>query len=163
MTKTWRDLLVGAAAAVGTLVLGAFALTGAVSAQSPSPSPAASPAAPMPGTPPMRAFGTAQLNGTNAASGTAVVATIGSASCGTGQVSGTGTYVLDVNSAATQAGCGTDGATVNFTVGGARATQTATWRQGAFTEVNLTATSATATPTATATRPPTATPSPRPS
>jgi len=113
-------------------------------------------------TAPMRLSGTARLNGQPAAAGTAAVATIGSATCGTAQVSAGGAYVLDVNPATSQAGCGTDGATVAFTLGGARAGQTVTWREGATVELNLTAASAPPTPlpSLTPTRAPTATPAP---
>jgi len=114
-------------------------------------------------TPPTRFFGTATLDGKPAPDGTTITASIGSTSCGTGSVTG-GNYQVDVASASTRPGCGTDGATVTFTVGSAKATQTGTFQTGAFVNLALTATSAaqaTATPTAapaTATR--TATPAP---
>jgi len=161
MKFSWKGIVAGTAASLGAVVLGATVLTGAVNAQ--SPSPAASPAGPAtPGTPPARVFGTAQLNGRPAAAGTPVVALIGTVTCGTASVSATGTYVVDVNSAASQAGCGTDGASIAFTVGGARATQTTTWRQGAFIELNLTAQAATPVRTASPTPVPTARPTASP-
>lgn len=147
MKGTWKGLMAGAGAAGAALVLGATVLVSTVGGQSPAPA--------MPGTPPNRVFGTVQLNGQTAPAGTAIVALIGMTSCGTAQVSTTGTYVIDVLSAASMPGCGTDGATVAFTVGGARATQTTMWQQGRFTDLPLTAQAQT--PTATA-RPPTATP-----
>lgn len=106
-------------------------------------------------TPPTRFFGTATVDGRPAADGTTVTASVGTNACGTGQVTG-GAYTVDVASASTRSGCGTDGATVTFTVGSARATQTGTFQTGAFVSLNLTAQAATPTPTATATR--TATP-----
>jgi hypothetical protein len=172
MRFSWKGIVAGAAASLGVAVLGVTALTSSVSAQSPSPSPAATaapaaspaaaaqptaspaPAGPpgAPGTPPTRVYGSAQLGGRAAAAGTAIAALIGSVDCtvapagGSTTVSASGTYVIDVASAASRSGCGTDGATINFTVGGTRATQTATWRQGAIVEVNLTAQMATPTP-----------------
>jgi hypothetical protein len=177
MRFSWKGIVAGGAASLGAVVLGATVLTATVGAQSPSPSPAATtvqpspaatPAGGTPGTPPTRVYGTAQLNGRPAAAGTAVVATIGSTDCtvapagGSTTVSASGTYVIDVASAASRAGCGMDGATVNFSVGGVRATQTATWRQGAIVEVNLTAQAATPTPAPTPTAVRTATPAPTP-
>lgn len=115
---------------------------------------------------PMRVYGSVQVGGGRAAAGAAVVAVIGSATCGTAQVSATGAYVVDVVSAAARPGCGTDGATVNFTVGGARATQTITWRPGVFVELDLNTQQATPTPPPPTPRPtPTvlpATPTPTP-
>jgi hypothetical protein len=111
-------------------------------------------------TPPARFFGTATVNGQPAASGTAVQATIGGKVCGSGSVSSGGSYVVDVASGTTEPGCGTNGATVSFTVGGAAASETGTWQQGAFIQLNLTAAAATATPSPTAAPTRTATPSP---
>jgi hypothetical protein len=105
-------------------------------------------------TPPTRFFGTATVDGRPAADGTTVTASVGTNACGTGQVTG-GAYTVDVASASTRSGCGTDGATVTFTVGSARATQTGTFQTGAFVSLNLTAQAGTPTPTATPTRTPT--------
>ncbi|MBI4145698.1 hypothetical protein HY493_05875 [Candidatus Woesearchaeota archaeon] len=69
-----------------------------------------------------------------------VVALIGTTSCGTTTAS-RGAYSVDVASASTQPGCGTDGATVTFKVGGTTAQQTGTWQQGTFTQLNLVAVS----------------------
>ncbi|MBI2760154.1 MAG: hypothetical protein HYX51_01845 [Chloroflexi bacterium] len=117
-------------------------------------------------TPPTRFFGSAQVGGTAATDGTTVTAMIGTNSCGAGTVTG-GQYSVDVASTSTKPGCGTDGASVAFTIGSARASQTGAFQTGAFVSLNLTASQATATatattaPTATATtRPPTATPTP---
>jgi hypothetical protein len=57
--------------------------------------------------------------------------------CGSASVGGDGTYILDARSAASQAGCGTDGATVTFTVDGRAARESATYRQGGFIERHL--------------------------
>jgi hypothetical protein len=106
-------------------------------------------------TPPTRFFGTVTLDGRAAPDGTAITAFIGTNNCGSGTVTG-GAYTVDVASASTKAGCGTDGAKVSFNVGTAKATQEGTFQTGAFVSLNLTATQATPTPTATPTR--TATP-----
>lgn len=96
-------------------------------------------------TPPTRFFGSV----TGAAAGATVEARVGSNVCGTGTVTASGSalsYVVDVSSASTKPGCGTDGATVTFTVGGAAA-GTGTFQTGAFVPLNLTvAARATATP-----------------
>lgn len=115
----------------GAVALLAAAGAGTVAAQAP--------------TPPTRFFGTAQLDGRAAADGTTVTAFVGSNNCGSGTVTG-GSYTVDVASANTKTGCGTDGATVSFTVGAGRASQTGTFQTGAFVPLNLTATQATATP-----------------
>lgn len=107
--------------------------------------------------PPNRFFGTARLDGQPGA-GASIVALVGTTSCGTSTADSSGNYRLDVLSSGERPSCGTDGATVNFTVSGARATQTGTWRQGEFTQLDLTATRA---PAATATvAPPAATVAP---
>lgn len=108
-------------------------------------------------TPPTRFFGTAQLDGRAAPDGTTITALVAGKNCGTGSVTG-GSYTVDVASATTLPGCGTDGATVNFQVGTASATQTGTFQTGAFVSLNLTAQAATPTPSPTPAR--TATPVP---
>jgi hypothetical protein len=72
--------------------------------------------------------------------GTNVTANIGGNVCGQTDVSADSTYVLDVVSSGQTAGCGTEGATVQFTVAGHPA-GTATWSSGAFTELDLAASS----------------------
>jgi hypothetical protein len=92
-----------------------------------------------------RVHGTASLGGQPAPPGTAIVALIGGVDCTETRssrstlVSATGTYVIDVRAAAYWPGCGTIGATITFTVGGVPASQTATFRVGGYTELNLTA------------------------
>ena len=153
MKLSWKAIVAGTAASVGALVLGATALTGVVNAQvTPTPRPATAPS------PPLRVYGTASLGGQRAPAGTTVTARIGTQNCGTGTVTASGTYTVDVASANTQAGCGVAGAAVSFLVGTAPATQTTTFREGAFEEINLTAQAATATPTATPVATATATP-----
>ncbi len=114
-------------------------------------------------TPPNRFFGTAQLDGKAAPDGTTVTATVAGKTCGTGSVVG-GSYTVDVASATTQPGCGTDGATVSFSVGTAKAKEEGKFQTGAFTSLNLTAQAATPTPAPTASPTPvrTATPAPTP-
>jgi hypothetical protein len=88
-----------------------------------------------------RFFGSVTLDGQPAPVGTVVTAQIGGVECGSTAVAGGETYdyVLDVAAAEETAGCGVEGATVWFTVGGGPAVQTATWQSGAFTELNLSA------------------------
>ncbi len=147
MKLSWKGMVAGAttlALVASSTVLGA----GSASAQP---------------TPPTRFFGTVTLNGQPAPNGATVQARVGTNNCGTGTVTAAGSsssYVVDVLSATTQPGCGTDGATVSFTVNGAPASQTGTFQTGAFVSLNLTAQAATPTPSPTPAR--TATPSPTP-
>jgi hypothetical protein len=104
--------------------------------------------------PPNRFFGKATASGQPAA-GAAIAALVGGTNCGSGTADGSGNYRLDVLSSGERPGCGTDGATVTFTVAGQRASQTGTWKQGEFTPLDLSGAAATA--TATATTPPAAT------
>lgn len=151
MKLSWKGTVAGALTAAlvaSSTVLGA----GSASAQP---------------TPPTRFFGTVTLNGQPAPNGATVQARVGSNNCGTGSVTSAGSsssYVVDVLSATTQPGCGTDGATVSFTVNGAPASQTGTFQTGAFVSLNLTAQAATPTPAPTASPTPvrTATPTPPP-
>lgn len=107
-------------------------------------------------TPPTRFFGKATIDGRPAPDGTTVTAMVGSKVCGIGTVTG-GTYMVDVKSASTEPGCGTEGASVAFQVGSARASQTGTFQTGAFVPLDLTVSQATPTPT------PVRTPTPAPS
>ena len=100
---------------------------------------AALPAAAQP-QPPNRFFGAATLNGAAPPTGTPVTAFIGGRQCGTGQVRADGRYIVDVVSAGQTPGCGFEGATVAFEVAGVPAAQTATYRTGIFTPLDLTAT-----------------------
>jgi len=104
--------------------------------------------------PPNRFFGKATASGQPAA-GAAIAALVGGTNCGSATADGSGNYRLDVLSSGERPGCGTDGATVAFTVAGQRASQTGTWKQGEFTPLDLSGAAATATPPpATATAPP---------
>ncbi len=151
--SSWATRIVPAAISA-VLAIGAI---GSAAAQSPTPAPGGGP------TPPNRFYGTVQLDGRAAPAGTTVVALVGTNTCGRGTVDAFG-YVVDVASSFTQPGCGTEGATVAFQVGSVRATQTGTFATGAFTQLNLTATSPTPTPAPTAapTAARTATPAPTP-
>lgn len=113
--------------------------------------------------PPSRFAGSVTIDGQPAPAGTPIEARVGSTSCGVTTVflqGGQARYVIDVASAATQAGCGTPGAQVTFVVGGQAAPQTGSWRNYELAQLDLAL--VTATPTATATPPPAATPTPRP-
>ena len=85
-----------------------------------------------PPTPPNRFFG----NVTGATAGASVAATIGGVTCGQTTVKADSTYVLDVVSSGQTAGCGTEGASVSFAVGGSPA-GSGTWSSGKFTSLDL--------------------------
>ena len=89
-----------------------------------------------PPTPPDRFFGGVTLDGAAAPAGTNVTAEIGGNVCGQTTVQADSTYVLDAVSSGQTAGCGAEGASVSFTVGGSPA-GTATWSSGQFTELDL--------------------------
>jgi serine protease len=91
-------------------------------------------------TPPNRFFGDVTLNGLPAPPGTNVTATIGGNACGQTTVQANSTYVLDVVSSGQTLGCGTEGATVSFSVAGLAA-GTGTWHSNSFTRLDLCATS----------------------
>ena len=135
------------AALTGVLaIVGAFALGrgGSVNAQTGTATPATSGGGPG-NVPSARFFGTVTgVGGAAISPGTPVVALIGAIACGTGAATN-GNYSVDVQSIA---GCTAPGATVNFTVGGAPATQTGTLPpiQGTAVQVNLTLAAATPTP-----------------
>ena len=89
-----------------------------------------------PPTPPDRFFGDVTLDGAPAPAGTNVTATIDGNVCGQETVKADSTYVLDVVSDGQTVGCGTDGKTVEFTVGGSPA-GSAPWTSGKFSELDL--------------------------
>ena len=111
----------------GVLVAAVVALLSSLMAASASAQPP---------TPPNRFFGDVTLSGAPAPAGTNVSASIGGNVCGQTTVQADSTYVLDVVSSGQTAGCGTEGASVSFTVGGDPA-GTATWSSGQFTELDL--------------------------
>ena len=113
-----------------------------------------------PPTPPNRFFGDVTLSGAPAPAGTNVSASIGGNVCGQTTVQADSTYVLDVVSSGQTAGCGTEGASVSFTVGGAPA-GTATWSSGQFTELDLTPGAAPPTEAPPVAPPPAVTPTPQ--
>jgi hypothetical protein len=121
MILNWKTLMRGALAAVAVALVSSL-LVASVSAQPP--------------TPPNRFFGNATQGGSAAAAGTQVSAMIGSAVCGQTTVKADSSYVLDVVSSGQTAGCGTEGASVSFTVGGNPA-GSATWSSGKFTSLDL--------------------------
>ena len=105
-------------------VLAAFLVAGRAAAQ---PSP------------PARFFGSVTLNDQPAPPGIVVEARIGGVPCGAVSVSANGRYTLDVLSAATRPGCGRNGATVTFLIGGLPAAETGVYDDGSFLELNLSA------------------------
>src|SRR5215207_1347949 len=88
-------------------------------------------------------WGTARLDGQSAPQGTEIVAFVNGARCGAVKVNDQPgfNYRIDVHSAASQAGCGSDGAEVRFTIAGLPAEQTGEFTSGHFKELDLTATS----------------------
>lgn len=157
MTKQVRKWLSGVGAGLAVLLL--VGVAGVLTAGEAS--------ADTPPNPPARFTGTVRVDGQAPPAGTVVEARIGGNPCGSTSVFLVGTearYVLDVP--ATDPGrsinCGTEGAVVEFYVGGKKAQQTGTWRNYQLNELNLTVVTPTPTPTATATptRTPTRTPTP---
>jgi hypothetical protein len=128
------------------LVLGALAralVVGAVAAQSPP-------------NPPSRFVGSVMVNGAPATAGTLIEARIGSATCGSTTVfmsNGEARYVVDSPAIdpAGAPGCGADGSSVSFFVGGQKADQTGSWANYQLNTVNLTVSAAAATPPPTST------------
>lgn len=109
--------------------------------------------------PPTRVFGTVTVDGQPAPAGTVVQAFVGEKQCGEGMVRRISDdlplgYVVDVAGATQVEGCGTDGATITFRVGGVPANETATFATGTFIRVDLTVRGQVATPTPGAPTPP---------
>ena len=109
--------------------------------------------------PPTRVFGTVTVDGQPAPAGTVVQAFVGEKQCGEGLVRRISDdlplgYVVDVAGATQVAGCGTDGATITFRVGGVPANETATFATGTFIRLDLTVRGQVATPTPGAPTPP---------
>ncbi len=121
MILDWKTLKKGVLAGVVVAVISSL-LVASVSAQPP--------------TPPNRFFGKVTQGGSAAAAGTQVSATIGDTVCGQTTVKADSSYVLDVVASGQTAGCGTEGASVSFMVGGNPA-GSATWSSGKFTSLDL--------------------------
>jgi len=121
MILNWKALRKGVVVAAVVALLSSLMVV-SVSAQPP--------------TPPNRFFGNVTLDGSPAAAGTQISATVGGNVCGQTTAKADSTYVLDVVSSGQTAGCGTEGASVSFTVGGSPA-GSATWSSGKFTELDL--------------------------
>jgi hypothetical protein len=145
MILDWKTLKKGVLAGVVVAVISSL-LVASVSAQPP--------------TPPNRFFGKATQGGSPAAAGTQVSAMIGSAVCGQTTVKSDSSYVLDVVSSGQTAGCGTEGASVSFTVGGNPA-GTGTWSSGKFTSLDLAGQAGGAQPTVAPATPQPVTPTPK--
>ena len=101
-------------------------------------------------------FGTATNNGANVPDGTAVRAFVGGVDCtqsgsaGTLTDGGVSSYIIVVMHESQAEGCGSSGAMVSFTIGGAPANQTAEWIAGvANLNLNLGEGTAIALPSAT--------------
>jgi hypothetical protein len=121
MITSWKALSKGVLVAAVVALISSL-MVASVSAQPP--------------TPPNRFFGNATLNGKAAPAGTNVTATISGNVCGQTTVKDDSTYVLDVLSSGQTAGCGTEGASVSFTVAGNPA-GSGTWSSGKFTQMDL--------------------------
>ena len=89
-----------------------------------------------PTAPPARVFGNVSVAG-RPASGATVIALIGTTVCGATTTTVDGSYQDDVRSAATQAGCGVDGAIVSFTVDGRTAPESVIYQAGGFIRRDL--------------------------
>lgn len=110
-------------ALVAALLAGVFAVTTAAAQQFP----------------PHRFFGSLTINGQPAATGTVLRAFIGETECATATLSTAGTYVIDVPGVTINPNCGRTGqSTISFQVNGQTASQTATYRDGGFEQLNLT-------------------------
>jgi hypothetical protein len=121
MIISWKALRRGVLVAAVVALLSSL-MVASVSAQPP--------------TPPNRFFGNVTIGGKAAPAGTNVSAMIGGNVCGQTTVKDDSTYVLDVVSSGQTAGCGTEGASVSFTVGGNPA-GSGTWSSGKFTSMDL--------------------------
>jgi len=154
--------LVGAAALVGGLALGAGVGVGVYAQTTATPTAAPTVSGPTPASnlggpssvPSARFYGTVTgANGSVVPTGTTVTATIGGVACGFGTVTNS-QYIVDVQAIS---GCTAPGATVHFAVGGVPATQTGTLPnvEGTAVQLNLTVAAPTPTPApTTATVPP---------
>jgi hypothetical protein len=169
MSLRVRALTLSTAAATLALAAGLFAsIGGGVNAQVPATATAAVQAGGPQAVPLARFFGTVTSAGTPVISGAAIIATIGTTTCGNAAISAAGQYQIDIQALP---GC-TPGGTVSFTVNGARADQTGTVPAvSAAVQLNLTVTAATPTPVPATVAPPppppppppaTASPTPRP-
>ena len=126
MTKTLKWLGGGIAAALLLGLAGVFSGGDQAQAQS------------QPATPDARFTGTVTLEGEPAAAGTAVVAIVAGAECGSGTVTtGANGSRYTLNSPAE---CAEVGDEVSFHVGGVAAAETGTWNNTALNVVDLTAT-----------------------
>jgi hypothetical protein len=124
MIISWKALRRGVLVAAVAALLSSLIVT-SVSAQPPP-------------VPPDRFFGDVTLDGKPAPAGNNVTATIGGNVCGQVTVKSDSSYVLDVVSSNEVAGCGTDGASVSFTVDGNPAGSD-TWASGKFSQLDLAA------------------------
>ena len=100
-------------------------------------------AAQAPPNPPSRFVGAVTVNGAPAPAGTLIEARIGNAACGQSSVFMSGSearYALDSPALdpAGSPGCGADGSTVQFFVGGQKANETGSWANYRLNTVNLT-------------------------
>ena len=151
-----RKLLAGSVAVVlGALLMG---LVGVSANEASAETPPA---------PPARFTGTVTVDGTVVPAGTVIEARIDGASCGvaTTFMSGaTARYNLDSPADAPgAAGCGAEGKSVSFLIGGKLAIESGSWLNYQLNELNLTYVTPTPTPTATATTvPTTVVPTPKP-
>ncbi len=112
--------------------------------------------------PPHALSGSVTLDGQPATVGTPVVALVGGNICGQTTVNQQSRYVIQVKHSSAQAGCGNDGDTITFEVGGNPANETFTFKTGGSDDLNLTAETVQPTPVPPTPRPPEATATPRP-
>lgn len=124
-------------------------------AVTPSPTPAVTPSAtPSVRREPMTVSGKAITDGAAASAGSVVRGHVGSVVCGTTTTSGAdGAFNLSINSSGQQAGCGTAGSSVTYTVNGRGAIPGSSFLPGGTVTVTLSAGQASSVPP-TATAPP---------
>lgn len=136
MTKVFKKLgALSLALVLGVVLLGA---TAALAESPPNP--------------PSRFVGSVTIDGVPATPGTVVEARIGAATCGVTTVfSGSGQSRFQLDSPALDPGatpnCGTEGAKVDFYVGGKKANEQGDWHNYQLNTVNLTVTTPTPSPT----------------
>lgn len=127
---------------------------------SPSATATTIPTATPPPSAPMFVSGVVRRGASVAPPGSELVALISNITCGRATVAAGGSFSIQIASAAQTPGCGTDGATVTWTLAGAPATPAIPFRAGGALSLTLTAAPVGASPTATdsTTPPPTASP-----
>lgn len=120
----------------GSQLIAAFAVTALLTTASLAASTLAARAQGLPPSIPAFFYGAVVVDGQPPAAGTQITARIGGKDCTQAGNNGTfpegslSAYSITVAHTSQIAGCGTDGATITFFIGGQQATQTTTWQAG---------------------------------